>query len=106
MVSRDSGYREEKRANGYAAGSGSRSGKPAVAEKRPEREYRRTYDAGMEEAIRQRERERSQRARMARERLERERREDERRARMESAAGMNRKRPDDFDDDFEFLDLN
>ncbi len=70
-----------------------------------EREYRRAYDAGMEEAIRQREMERAHRARMARERLERERREDERRARMESAAGVSR-RNTDADDDFEVLDLN
>lgn len=67
----------------------------------------RTRDAGMEEAIRQREMERAERARRTRERLERERMEDERRrartARMETAASRNQTSEED---DFEFLDLN
>ena len=71
-----------------------------------ERERMRMRDAGMEEAIRQRELDRAERARRARERLERERLEDERRARTarrETAAGRS---PSGDDDDFEFLDLD
>lgn len=71
-----------------------------------ERERMRMRDAGMEEAIRQRELDRAERARRTRERLERERLEDERRARAarrETAAGRS---PSGDDDDFEFLDLD
>ncbi len=74
-----------------------------------ERDRRSRYDAGMEEVILQREKERAKRAREARERLERERREDERRraARRELEYGESRKSTieDDFDD-FEMIDLN
>ncbi len=83
------------------------------------RETRREFDAGMEEAIRQRELERARRARQARERLEREREEDARRARQaasrETAAAretQSSRRPaaggknSSPSDDFEWIDLN
>lgn len=66
----------------------------------------RSQDAGMEEAIRQRELERAERARRTRERLERERLEDERRARAARTGEKGRRPSGNDDDDFEFLDLN
>lgn len=80
--------------------SGSYSERPGYAEETRSR----VRDAGMEEAIRQRELERAERARIARERLRQERLEDERRA--QAAARERTRRRDYPDDDFEFIDLD